>query len=92
MERELRAGLDATLTHDREVGSDVTGAGESDNGTNIVSVLCYLHAKALHALEKRDKATDWFKMALHCDCRNVDAFNALVDGRMLCPAEEERLL
>ena len=71
---------------------DVTGAGESDNGTNIVSVLCYLHAKALHALEKRDKATDWFKMALHCDCRNVDAFNALVDGRMLCPAEEERLV
>ena len=61
-------------------------------GTRIVSVLCSMRGSALHALEKHDQAARWFRLALRGDARNTDAFFALIDGSMLCPAEEASLV
>ncbi|OQR96789.1 cell division cycle protein 16, partial [Thraustotheca clavata] len=59
---------------------------------NVVASLCCLRGEVCEALESRERATYWYRLALQCDVHCSDAFTHLVDKQMLSAEEEHRML
>lgn len=63
-------------------------------GTSLdyVSAACHVRGKVYDALENFPRALHWYKLAIHRDPFNVEAFEALVGGHKLSEEEEISLV
>eukprot|EP01083_Nonionella_stella_P097135 273046_1 len=62
-----------------------------DNHFAIESAMCLLRGKCYEALQNRTLAILWYRNALQCDVKCFEAFERLIDKRVLSLAEEREL-
>ncbi|OQR80916.1 cell division cycle protein 16 [Achlya hypogyna] len=58
---------------------------------NVVASLCCLRGEVCEALESRERAAYWYRLALQCDAHCADAFTNLAEKHMLTPEQERRM-
>ncbi|KDO34633.1 hypothetical protein SPRG_00695 [Saprolegnia parasitica CBS 223.65] len=59
---------------------------------NVVASMCCLRGEVCEALESRERASYWYRLALQCDVHCADAFTHLVEKHMLSSSQERRML
>ena len=81
---------------DMEVGGSSSGGGGRGlgqlSGSQLSSAICLLRGRAYHALDNRSSSVRWFSEALRRDLYNSEAFDELIEKRLLTHEEEMELL
>ena len=59
---------------------------------SLLSSLCFLRAEVYSQQQHRSRALTWYLRALHYDSACIDAFDRLIEGRLLSWAEERDIM
>ena len=59
---------------------------------SLLSSLCFLRAEIYSQQQHRSRALTWYLRALHYDAACIDAFDRLIEGRMLSWGEEREVM
>ena len=66
--------------------------GRRNNPATLVSSLYLLRGRAYEELDNRERAIEWYTKALVANVSCVEAFNRLIEQRMLSSEQEQTLL
>jgi len=89
--KKYEHGLATLASSDSEaeacILSRTLGVNSTSESINIYSCICLTRALIWEGLENRIRALKWFKLAVQCDVRNIEAFDCIL-SRKLMRAEE----